>query len=106
VLACVTDGSLVAAAVGREVMVWQLRAEGLRLLWRQEPLVAERQVHFLRLQDKQLIMVDDRGEIRWLAQADGRVQRTVRTGARLLTAPVLRGEQVVVVLDPGVVAAF
>jgi hypothetical protein len=100
------DGNLVAAAVGREVAVWRVGAEGARLVWQQQIVPAERQVQFLRLLDDQLIVVDDHGVIRWLAHADGRVTRTVRPGARSLTAPIVQGQQAVVVLEPGVIAAY
>lgn len=101
-----TEGGVVAAAVGREVAVWRVGAEGARLVWQQQIVPAERQVQFLRLLDDQMIVVDDRGVIRWLAPGDGRVMRTVRPGARSLTPPLVRGQQVVVMLEPGVLAAY
>ncbi len=107
VSACAGDATLIVAACGRGLVAWGVDGESVQSKW-SHPDVAEanRHVVYVSLTTDCVLVVDDAGAVRMFARADGKVLRTVRTGAALLAPPILVNERLIVVLAPGVACAF
>lgn len=105
--ALTADVDLVVAAGGRAVTTWRVVGDALVPGWtRQDLIAADRRLVHAAIGDGRVAVVDDAGVVQVFARGDGSPQRTIRTGSALLAPPLLTDGQVVVVLTPGVVAAF
>lgn len=103
----VEGGGLVVAANGRGLMAWRIAEGGLEPAWVRPDLIpADRRLVHLSIGGDQVVAVDDVGVMRVFARGDGAPVRILRSGSPLLAPPLVVGGMIVVVLAPGVVAAF
>lgn len=107
VSACVGDATVIAAACGRALVVWEVDGDSVKPKWSHPDVVeAGRRLVHVSLTSDRVMVVDDLGVMRMFVRADGKALRIVRAGAALLAPPLLLGGQVIAVLMPGTVCAF
>lgn len=106
VSACAGDATLAVAAMGADLMAWRLVDDEATAGWAKKQVVpAPQRIVHLAIGDGRIAAVDDGGGVH-LFDREGTVLRTIRPGAPLLAPPLIHGMGIVVVIAPGVVAAY
>lgn len=106
VTASAGDGTTVVIAQGGDLAGWRVVADDVQAVWTsKEVVLAPRRLVHLTVGDGRIAAADDSGVVR-VFDLEGKPQRTIRPGAALLAPPLIRGAAIVVVMTPGIVAAF
>lgn len=106
VSACAGDATLAVAAMGADLMSWRLVEGAVQAGWVKNQMVpAPQRIVHLAVGDSRIAAVDDGGGVH-LFDREGTLLRTIRPGAPLLAPPLIHETGIVVVIAPGVVAAY